>query len=215
MSGSKFQSDEDRLIQEGQQKQQEIEQQTASIVGKQQNNIEQLVEKEQQKQQQIEQQTASIVGKQQNDIQKLIEQQQEIQYEKQQNYTEEEKDYVVSPGYQNYKRILKNIDSIVAQAKAKITEVYQKNTLFYNDPYYKEISDSVVISGIGFPVPERFLNNLKQLIEIKMEDVSLEDGYVDVEIIPSEYMRQGNTVVKKTNAYQVKTTLKNIKTKTK
>lgn len=186
MSGSKFQSDVDRLIQEGQQKQQ-----------------------------QIEQQTASIVGKQQNDIQKLIEQQQEIQYEKQQNYTEEEKDYVVSPGYQNYKRILKNIDSIVAQAKAKITEVYQKNTLFYNDPYYKEISDSVVISGIGFPVPERFLNNLKQLIEIKMEDVSLEDGYVDVEIIPSEYMRQGNTVVKKTNAYQVKTTLKNIKTKTK
>lgn len=215
MSGSKFQSDVDRLIQEGQQKQQEIEQQTASIVGKQQNNIEQLVEKEQQKQQQIEQQTASIVGKQQNDIQKLIEQQQEIQYEKQQNYTEEEKDYVVSPGYQNYKRILKNIDSIVAQAKAKITEVYQKNTLFYNDPYYKEILDSVVISGIGFPVPERFLNNLKQLIEIKMEDVSLEDGYVDVEIIPSEYMRQGNTVVKKTNAYQVKTTLKNIKTKTK
>ena len=215
MSGSKFQSDVDRLIQEGQQKQQEIEQQTASIVGKQQNNIEQLVEKEQQKQQQIEQQTASIVGKQQNDIQKLIEQQQEIQYEKQQNYTEEEKDYVVSPGYQNYKRILKNSDSIVAQAKAKITEVYQKNTLFYNDPYYKEISDSVVISGIGFPVPERFLNNLKQLIEIKMEDVSLEDGYVDVEIIPSEYMRQGNTVVKKTNAYQVKTTLKNIKTKTK
>lgn len=215
MSGSKFQSDVDRLIQEGQQKQQEIEQQTASIVGKQQNNIEQLVEKEQQKQQQIEQQTASIVGKQQNDIQKLIEQQQEIQYEKQQNYTEEEKDYVVSQGYQNYKRILKNIDSIVAQAKAKITEVYQKNTLFYNDPYYKEISDSVVISGIGFPVPERFLNNLKQLIEIKMEDVSLEDGYVDVEIIPSEYMRQGNTVVKKTNAYQVKTTLKNIKTKTK
>ena len=215
MSGSKFQSDVDRLIQEGQQKQQEIEQQTASIVGKQQNNIEQLVEKEQQKQQQIEQQTASIVGKQQNDIQKLIEQQQEIQYEKQQNYTEEEKDYVVSPGYQNYKRILKYIDSIVAQAKAKITEVYQKNTLFYNDPYYKEISDSVVISGIGFPVPERFLNNLKQLIEIKMEDVSLEDGYVDVEIIPSEYMRQGNTVVKKTNAYQVKTTLKNIKTKTK
>lgn len=215
MSGSKFQSDVDRLIQEGQQKQQEIEQQTASIVGKQQNNIEQLVEKEQQKQQQIEQQTASIVGKQQNDIQKLIEQQQEIQYEKQQNYTEEEKDYIVSPGYQNYKRILKNIDSIVAQAKAKITEVYQKNTLFYNDPYYKEISDSVVISGIGFPVPERFLNNLKQLIEIKMEDVSLEDGYVDVEIIPSEYMRQGNTVVKKTNAYQVKTTLKNIKTKTK
>ena len=61
MSGSKFQSDVDRLIQEGQQKQQEIEQQTASIV-----------------------------GKQQNDIQKLIEQQQEIQYEKQQNYTEEE-----------------------------------------------------------------------------------------------------------------------------
>ena len=164
MSGSKFQSDVDRLIQEGQQKQQEIEQQTASIVGKQQNNIEQLVEKEQQKQQQIEQQTASIVGKQQNDIQKLIEQQQEIQYEKQQNYTEEEKDYVVSPGYQNYKRILKNIDSIVAQAKAKITEVYQKNTLFYNDPYYKEISDSVVISGIGFPVPERFLNNLKHIV---------------------------------------------------
>ena len=48
-----------------------------------------------------------------------------------------------------------------------------------------------------------------------MEYVSLVDGYVDVEIIPSEYMRQGNTVVKKTNAYQVKTTLKNIKTKTK
>ena len=215
MSGSKFQSDVDRLIQEGQQKQQEIEQQTASIVGQQKNNIQDLIEQQQQKQQQIEQQTASIVGKQQNDIQKLIEQQQEIQYEKQQNYTEEEKDYVVSPGYQNYKRILKNIDSIAAQAKAKITEVYQKNSLFYNDPYYKEISDSVIISGIGFPVPERFLNNLKQLIEIKMEDVSLEDGYVDVEIIPSEYMRQGNTVVKKTNAYQVKTTLKNIKTKTK
>ena len=43
MSGSKFQSDVDRMIQEGQQKQQEIEQQTASIFGKQQNNIEQLV----------------------------------------------------------------------------------------------------------------------------------------------------------------------------
>ena len=131
------------------------------------------------------------------------------------DYTEEEKNYVNSPFYQNYKGILNNIDSVVAQTKAKITEIYQKNVQFYNNPYYKEISDSVVISGIGFPVPERFLNNLKQLIEIKMGDVSLEDGYVDVEIIPSEYMRQGNTVVKKTNAYQVKTTLKNIKTKTK
>lgn len=215
MSGSRFQSDVDRLIQEGKQKQQEIEKQTAFIVGQQKNNIQELIEQQQKKQQQIEQQTASIVGKQQNDIQKLIEQQQEIQYQKQQNYTEEEKIYVNSPFYQNYKGILNNIDSVVAQTKAKITEIYQKNVQFYNNPYYKEISDSVVISGIGFPVPERFLNNLKQLIEIKMEDVSLEDGYVDVEIIPSEYMRQGNTVVKKTNAYQVKTTLKNIKTKTK
>ena len=59
MNNNKYQNDVDRLIQEGQQKQQEIEQQTASIVGQQQNNIQELIEQQQQKQQQIEQQTCS------------------------------------------------------------------------------------------------------------------------------------------------------------
>lgn len=106
MNNNKYQNDVDRLIQEGKQKQQEIEKQTAFIVGQQKNNIQELIEQQQQKQQQIEQQTASIVGQQKNNIQELIVQQQEIQYQKQQNYTEEEKIYVNSPFYQNYKGIL-------------------------------------------------------------------------------------------------------------
>ena len=118
---------------------------------------------------------------------------------KKQEYTEEEIKYMDSPYYTNLSNLINNIDS-VAQAFAHniMYNVMQKQFLDKNVNYFG-------INNIGFPVPDKFLNQLKLSLKMKLEQFIQIDGWgdINIDIKPIQYSnRYGSTIYTSENMYK-------------
>lgn len=153
-----------------------------------------------------------------NEIDKLIAVQKKLSEIKNGNYSEEEISYFNSPYYKNYETVLKQMDSKLELVMNQFLSQYQYNIQFYQDPT-RLLASRFFIQGIGYPIPKRYMEELKEAIDIKMNEyvsnyTSLfEEKKIDVTITPREYIGNDN-LIKKANSYEVMISLKQ-KTKTK
>lgn len=201
MDASKFQSEVDRLLKEKEETEKAIIQQTSSIIDEKNNNIEKIIAMQKEQQEMIQNQTANILSEKKSDIQQLVADQLEKQTQK--DYNEEEMAYVNSDGYKNFKNVISNIEPLTMGVFNELVSKYYQQINFYNNPFFKPISGKIRLAGIGFPIPDIFLEQLKQAIQMKMDLNLPEDAISKVEIFPVEYANQSENFIKRVNEYQV------------
>ena len=135
--------------------------------------------------------------------------------ESQNTYTEEEQQYMNSPYYANYQNIINNLDTLIMQP------IYDLNCKYiYNHikAGAKKVETCLFLNAIGYPVPELFIEKLKQAIYLKLNELNkIEGTYHEVEIVPIEYIKDlsNERLVRKIDSYQVIIKLKKEKNKTK
>lgn len=186
-----IQDEANKLFEQARKEQERVENLTSNIIGEKEASITQLIRKAEEEKQRIAEQTNRIVNAGKQELDALINQQ--IQ-----NYTEEELAYVNSPNYANYQYILENLDPVLNFNFSQLIKFYQDNMTFYHDAFYRPLMSAFQIQGIGFPIPERFVEELKQIILKKIEQMgSLEEAVFDVDIVPCEYRsNKGNDFIK-------------------
>lgn len=153
-----------------------------------------------------------IVEGPKNQLDELIAIQKKLVEIKNGDYSKEEVDYLNSPYYDNYEKVLKQIDFSLKIALNQLSEQYQHNIQYYQDPE-RLLASIFTIQGIGYPVPARFIEKLKEIICEKISEYSsnygilFENRIADTTITPREYIGNDN-LIKKTNAYEVMISLK-------
>lgn len=178
-----------------------------------------LLEQEKQNQIEKDEKINEVLGRREATIAQTIRQVEEKKSDKENlNYTNEELTYINSPYYQNYKQIIDNIE--VSQIAANLNQRYVTNQMYFKDPFYDGLSLAFCVNGIGFPIPNRFVNQLRQIIDTKIQSfIQFEESQFKTEITPLKYLSQSENYAKKLDAYLITISLQktkaNIETKTK
>lgn len=117
-------------------------------------------------------------------------------------YTADEINYMNSELYNYYLDLNNQIDKVNNILLNQLLSQYQKNQLFYNDPLFKDLNAKVLIGGIGFPVPNKFLEDFSQDLKILLsENHYLSNYFISIKINPIEYSKVGE-VYKKIDKYE-------------
>lgn len=138
--------------------------------------------------------------------------------ESQNTYTEEEQQYMNSSYYANYQNIINNLDTLIMQPIYDLNYKYIYNHMQLDNPLVKKVETCLFLNAIGYPVPELFIEELKQAVYLKLNELNkIEGTYHEVEIVPIEYVKDSSNerLVRKIDSYQVIIKLKKEKNKTK
>lgn len=119
-------------------------------------------------------------------------------------------EYKNSQYYQVYLNYCGSIQSSVEKVIQYIYYKYCYNKYLYINPFNKKLDCTLYILGIGFPVPEEYISNIKNLYENILDRENIfEDGEFVVDIIPAEYLKTGETnFIKKGDSYIINIELK-------
>ena len=196
-----FQNSVDDLIE----KEKEMDNIIANVTSKEsfQNNVDDLIEKEKE----MDNIVANVTSKEsfQNNVDNLIS---ENKKEEEQPNNNEEIKYMSSQYYRTYLHLINNANLLVNQIVTNLLQKYNINSVVFNNPFHEKISTTLVINNIGFPVPERFLNNYEEILQQEFSSYDPEEGTFQVKLIPLEYTEVRNSsVLKKINTYQINISL--------
>lgn len=188
-----------------------VENLTNSIVNEKEEDLNQIIREAEEQNDKITEQASNIANERQQQLSDFIKQQVE-------NYTPEELAYVNSPNYQNYQNFINNLE--MSQVAFNLNQRYLSNKTYFKDPFYDGLSASFYINGIGFPIPDRFVCELEQAIDSKLQNyVQFEESEFKTTVEPLKYLSQNGNYAKKLDAYLITVALQktktNIETKTK
>lgn len=188
-----------------------VENLTNSIVNEKEEDLNQIIREAEEQNAKITEQASNIANERQQQLSDFIKQQVE-------NYTPEELAYVNSPNYQNYQNFINNLE--MSQVAFNLNQRYLSNKTYFKDPFYDGLSASFYINGIGFPIPDRFVCELEQAIDSKLQNyVQFEESEFKTTVEPLKYLSQNGNYAKKLDAYLITVALQktktNIETKTK
>lgn len=188
-----------------------VENLTNSIVNEKEEDLNQIIREAEEQNAKITEQASNIANERQQQLSDFIKQQVE-------NYTPEELAYVNSPNYQNYQNFINNLE--MSQVAFNLNQRYLSNKTYFKDPFYDGLSASFYINGIGFPIPDRFVGELEQAIDSKLQNyVQFEESEFKTTVEPLKYLSQNGNYAKKLDAYLITVALQktktNIETKTK
>lgn len=159
-------------------------------MNKNNNTSEELIKKlTNQKNNYIEEQVliGKIIRQNKNDITEYIEQAKKSQIQ----LTQKEIEYKNSLHYQNYIKLLGNIEVYVVEMYNLLMAKYERNCMSYNNPFIEKIISSAVIQNIGFPLPDFFYNELLETIKTKINSMNHEFEF-NVKLRPIQYAKVGN-----------------------
>lgn len=210
---SNIQKNIDELFKQNEQTKKELNDLTSSIIGRNQEQLNQLIEAQQkeqvQKQQELNNLTNNIMGRNQVELEQLIQaKKREMETS---NYTSEEIMYINSGYYNYYKYILDNADKLFIESLKEIASNYEKNRLHFHNPFHNGLSSSIITNSFGYPIPQRFLDELEYVISNNMKNqtyINFEDGEFDAKIVPINYTYKSENVAKQVNSYEIKIILK-------
>lgn len=206
-----IQDETDKLIKQVEAEQKRVEDLTNSIVGNKQENLDTIIRNIEKEKVRIVEQASNISSQKQQEMNNFIKQQTE-------GYTAEELAYINSPYYQNYQKFINNLE--MSQVAANLNQRYLMNQNYFKDPFYDGLSLMYYINGIGFPIPDRFVDELKQIIDSKLQlFVQFDKSEFKTKIEQLKYLSQSENYAKKLDAYLITISLQktktNIETKTK
>ena len=138
--------------------------------------------------------------------------------ESQNTYTEEEQQYMNSTYYKNYQNVINNLDNLIMQPIYDLNYKYVYSHMNLDSSNTKEVESCMFINNIGFPIPNLFVDRLKDAIHIKLDELDrIDNTYHEVDVIETEYLGgiENNKLIKKVDTYQVILKLKKEKSKTK
>lgn len=171
--------------------QEKLKKETLNHVTNYQSNVDHLLEENQKKQKKVNEILLDEKRKKLDFIDKI-----------KNYYTVEEIEYMNSQMYNYYLDLNNQIGKVNNILLNQLFSQYQKNQLFYNNPLFKDLNARVLIGGIGFPVPDKFLedfsHDLKMLIE---ENKYFSDYSISIKINPIEYAKIGD-IYKKADKYE-------------
>lgn len=126
--------------------------------------------------------------------------------------SEQEKQYMSTIYYKNLQSLIINIDQYATSLVQNVMYSAMQSQRFNK----KEFTCNFIINSIGFPVPDRFLNQLKLVLKNKLEELIQIDGWeqLDVEIKPIDYTNTfslSSSLYKKTNFYTIEVSMKKLK----
>ena len=103
-------------------------------------------------------------------------------------------EYKNSQYYQVYLNYCDNIQSSVIKVIQYIYYKYYYNKYLYINPFNKKLNCTLYILGIGYPIPEECISNIKNLYQNILDRENIfDDGKFVVDIIPAEYLKAGET----------------------
>ena len=125
--------------------------------------------------------------------------------------------YEKSIYYKCYQELLESLETMAIQDYYNIVATYYNNIIKYNDAFFGGTMNSRIISGIGFPIPDKYLNQITDIIKNKLCELpTIPECEFDVEIIPVEYLKtKDNNVLKPAYLYLLNTSLKKKRSKIK
>ncbi len=170
-----------------------------SIVDRKSDDFEKFIE--QQKQNTLL--TDSIVGKRNEDFEEFLEQQKQnaLLIKSQQEFAYENSMY-----YYCYNNLIANLDSQIMDIYCDMANTCQHNLIYFRDPFFRGVKITKLISGIGYPIPDKYLQNLYEVLKEKISQVCVfENGKIDIELIPTQYITNRDaSVAKLFNGYILK-----------
>lgn len=130
--------------------------------------------------------------------------------------------YKNSMYYQAYLNYCNNISNVAGTIMKNIYDKYCYNKYLYINPFNKKIDYSLYIKGIGYPIPDEYILNIKNIYQdILNKENIFTDGEFNIDIISAEYLKsEEKNLIKKEDSYIVYIELKqkeieNINLKTK
>lgn len=119
-------------------------------------------------------------------------------------------EYKNSQYYQVYLNYCDNIQSSALKVIQYIYYKYCYNKYLYINPFNKKINCTLYILGIGYPIPEECILNIKNLYQNILDKENIfEDGEFVVDITPAEYLKKRETnYIKKSDSYIINIELK-------
>lgn len=112
--------------------------------------------------------------------------------------------YQQSQFYANYQQLLNLLSNITSNLIENLNKKYYYEFIQLNNSKKKEISSFYCIQNIGYPVPEFYLNNMKQKIESIIEETNpFIDREINIKIIPIEYKMEKSNFIKKVDCYYI------------